>query len=267
MQRARLASLPGGDELRTRLALATMGLPLSAQRLDAFVADVEAARNARPVIRADLNGTSLATAVDGMLFRSGSRWQALMSLRAPAEGAHPTIIDAERVRSELGTDGSALLVDIKQETDALYASYFAEASWLSFAGLLLIVVLLLAVLKSPLRVTRVVLPLLLSVLAVAAGLAMAGVALTIMHLVGMLLIVAVGSNYALFFDRQSSDDGRDTVPLTLASLLIANAATVVGFGVLATSSVPVLQALGMTVSPGALLALLFAALLSPVRNR
>ena len=31
---------------------------------------------------------------------------------------------------------------------------------------------------------------------------LAGVQLTILHLVGMLLIVAVGSNYALFFDRQ-----------------------------------------------------------------
>ena len=30
-----------------------------------------------------------------------------------------------------------------------------------------------------------------------------GVQLTILHLVGMLLIVAVGSNYALFFDRQA----------------------------------------------------------------
>jgi predicted exporter len=68
-----------------------------------------------------------------------------------------------------------------------------------------------------------------------------------MHLVGMLLIVAVGSNYALFFDRRASDGGADSAPLMLASVVIANAATVVGFGVLASSKVAVLQALGTTV--------------------
>jgi predicted exporter len=86
-----------------------------------------------------------------------------------------------------------------------------------------------------------------------------GQQLTILHLIGMLLIVAVGSNYALFFDR-SSHGG--SAPLTLASLVVANTATVLGFGVLAFSSVPVLSALGTTVAPGAFLALVFSAVLA-----
>jgi predicted exporter len=97
---------------------------------------------------------------------------------------------------------------------------------------------------------------------VAAGLVLAGRELTILHVIGMLLIVAVGSNYALFFDRRATDRQGDAVPLTLASLVIANASTVLGFGVLATSSVPILAALGSTVAPGALLALVFSALLA-----
>jgi predicted exporter len=48
----------------------------------------------------------------------------------------------------------------------------------------------------------------------------------------------------------------------LASLLVANCSTVVAFGVLALSSVPVLHDLGETVAPGALLALAYAALLA-----
>jgi predicted exporter len=78
-----------------------------------------------------------------------------------------------------------------------------------------------------------------------------------------LLIVAVGSNYALFFDRGAAEHAHAQLPLTLASLLIANASTVIGFGVLAFSRVPVLSDLGTTVAPGALLALWFAALLAP----
>jgi predicted exporter len=51
----------------------------------------------------------------------------------------------------------------------------------------------------------------------------------------------------------------------IASLAVANATTVIGFGVLASSSVPVLRALGLTVALGTLLALAFAALLSGKR--
>src|SRR5207253_1716081 len=50
--------------------------------------------------------------------------------------------------------------------------------------------------------------------------------------------------------------------LTLASLLVANSATVLTFAVLACSRVPVLAELGSTVAPGTLLALVFSAQLS-----
>jgi predicted exporter len=101
------------------------------------------------------------------------------------------------------------------------------------------------------------------VLLVIAGLALAGERLTLLHLVGLLLIVAVGSNYALFFDRA----GQRIEPQTLASLVIANATTVLGFGVLAFSQLPVLHAIGVTVGPGAVLALLFSALLAGGEGR
>jgi predicted exporter len=63
----------------------------------------------------------------------------------------------------------------------------------------------------------------------------------------------------LFFDRQAQLHGAGDEALTLASLVIANASTAIGFGLLSFSQVPVLVALGSTVAPGAFLALLFAA--------
>src|SRR4029077_5815706 len=125
-----------------------------------------------------------------------------------------------------------------------------------------ILALLMITLRSPPRVARILAPLLLAVLTVAAGLSLFGVQLTILHLVGMLLIVAVGSNYAVFFDRQASVHQSGGESLTFASLVIANASTVIGFGLLSFSQVPVLVALGTTVAPGAFLALLFAAVLA-----
>jgi predicted exporter len=167
-----------------------------------------------------------------------------------------------RAAVEEAAPGQALLLNLKSESDALYSSYLSEALRLSGAGLAAIVVLLLIALRSPARVAGVVAPLVLAVPVVAAALLLGGRSLTILHLIGMLLIVAVGSNYALFFDRTAADQHRGTAPLTLASLVIANATTVVGFGVLAFSQVPVLAALGSTVAPGAFLALIFSAALS-----
>jgi predicted exporter len=164
--------------------------------------------------------------------------------------------------AEDGAPGGALLLNLKTESDALYSGYLSDALRLSAAGFAAIIVLLLATLRSPLRVAGVVAPLLLAVLTVAAALLLAGRSLTILHLIGMLLIVAVGSNYALFFDRSGANGHAGVAPLTLASLLIANATTVLGFGVLAFSNVPVLAALGSTVAPGAFLALVFSAVLS-----
>jgi predicted exporter len=97
---------------------------------------------------------------------------------------------------------------------------------------------------------------------VAVVLNLCGERLTILHLVGMLLIVAVGSNYALFFDDEAARRRTASAALTLASLAIANLSTVIGFGLLAFSQVPVLEALGETVAPGTFLALIFSALLT-----
>jgi len=58
----------------------------------------------------------------------------------------------------------------------------------------------------------------------------------ILHLVGLLLVVAVGSNYALFFDRPDRGTRR-SLPRTLASMLFASLTTVAGFGLLAFSDV------------------------------
>ena len=112
-------------------------------------------------------------------------------------------------------------------------------------------------------------PLVLAVLLSLGALAALGLQLGILHLVGLLLVVAVGSNYALFFDmlREAGlgDEGRrdDSSDDTLASLLLANLTTVASFGLLAFSSIPVLSAIGVVVAPGALLALVLAATFAP----
>jgi predicted exporter len=259
LQESRRGSLPSASVLRANLKEAVSDLPLRADRLQPFLEDVEATRHAPLVTPRDLQGTSLSAGFEALILHQEDRWNALLPLRSAAAG---TEIDRARIAAALNDSQleGARVLDLKRESDALYAGYLGEAIHFSLAGLLALTVLLLIALRSPRRVALVLAPLVLAVLTVAAGLAILGVQLSILHLVGMLLIVAVGSNYALFFDRQAHAAESGSEALTLASLVIANASTVIGFGLLSFSQVPVLVALGTTVAPGAFLALLFAAM-------
>ncbi|MFM2287759.1 MAG: hypothetical protein RL684_902, partial [Pseudomonadota bacterium] len=265
-QRARQAALPAATALRASLATATRALPLAPDAIAGFVDDVEAARVAPLLVRADLDGTALAAAVDGMLVPYAGRWSALVPLEARHAGPGAYSVDLAQVERALaplaraGTD--VVVLDLKRESDALYAGYLREAMRLSLAGLAAIVLLLAFTLRSVERVLRVLAPLLLAVLAVFAVHALAGWPMTLLHLVGLLLVVAVGSNYALFFDSVAAQGDPHERARTVASLLVANLTTVMGFGALAFSSVPVLSAVGSTVAPGALLALVFSAVLA-----
>ena len=260
VQLARQASLPAEGELRARLAAALAGLPVKPAVLEPFVADVAAARRGAPLTEADLAGTSLAAATDALLVHTSAGWSALLPVAVSDGDLAPGAL--ARLRAAVAAQDGAPLLDLKAEADALYGGYLAAAGRLALLGLAAIVVLLAVALRSAARVARVVAPLVLAVLTVAALLVVTHHRLTILHVVGMLLIVAVGSNYALFFDRSSARPYEGSVPRTLASLGVANAATVIAFGVLAFSRVPVLADLGSTVAPGTLLALWFSGLLA-----
>jgi predicted exporter len=167
----------------------------------------------------------------------------------------------ESLRAAADQDTRVEFIDMAEESAQIYARYFNEILVLAGFGFFAIVLLLGVSLRDGRRTLAVLTPLVLAVLFVMAGLVALGERLNLLHLVGLLLIVAVGSNYALFFNRgsaESATNGGGMAPATLQSLLLANALTTIGFGVLAFSTVPVLHALGVTVAPGAILVLLMS---------
>jgi predicted exporter len=256
-QARRRAALPDAATLEARLVEATAGGPLPAARLAPFIADVAAARGQAPIERHDLDGTALGVAVDALRVPGDATrpWRALVNLQA-GDGQG---LDSERIRAAIADVPGARVVSVKAELDAIYDRFLGAAKWQAALGALAVLALLAFRLRSVRRLVGVALPVAAAPLVVLAALALAGVALGILHLVGLLLIVAIGSNYALFFDhlREQSTVDRDT----LASLLLANLTTVTSFALLASSPIPVLRALGIVVAPGALLCLVFSAAL------
>ncbi|HEY0337079.1 MAG TPA: hypothetical protein VGC70_07015, partial [Burkholderiales bacterium] len=251
-QRARQAALPRKEALRDALGVATKGLPFRAGLFAPFLEDVEQARTAALLNRGSLQGTRVALKVDSLLLKRANGWVAMLPLRGVKDVAALT-------REITGVpDAGTILLDLKSASDELYKAYRREALRNALLGAAAIVVLLAIALRSPRRVIDVITPLVAAVAVTASIIVLTGSKLSIFHLVGLLLVVAVGSNYSLFFDRQViSLEDRER---TLVSLLFANVATVIGFGLLSFSQVPILHAIGFTVGVGAVLSLVFAAI-------
>ena len=252
-QRARQAALPETDTLRRTLTEAARGLPFRVESFGPFLDEVAAANGGALLDRSQLDGTGLGLRLDALLTQRHGAWFAMLPLRG--------VKDAGRVQgalAELG-DADVRTLDLKQEAEALYRDYRRQALWFAMSGAGAIALLLLVSLRSIRRCADVLLPLAAAVVVTCAAFIAAGGQLGLFHLVGLLLVVGVGSNYTLFFERHNfaaADPQR-----TVTSLALCNACTVIGFGLLGLAHAPVLHAIGITVAAGAFLSLIFGGVL------
>ena len=252
-QEARRAALPDAALARANLNMALRDQPFRSAVFTPFAEEMAAAKQ-RPLLDRDaLRGTALGLKLDTFLVHRGDIWTVMLPLRG--------VTDAQGIEQGIRRASATpfVLLDMKQESEQMFRDYRHETEKNALLGALAIVALLSLSLRSIRRVLEVSLPLAAAVIAVTAWLLLTGHTLSIFHLIGLLLVVAVGSNYALFFDHQcaSAQDRERTV----TSLLFANAATVLGFGLLSLSQSPVLSAIGSTVAAGAVLSLIFSAIL------
>jgi predicted exporter len=256
-QLARQAALPGELELRRNLNEALRGMPFRGSVFAPAAQEIVAAKQQPLLDRAAMQGSNLGLKLDTFLLQREDGWTLMLPLRGVKEAQ----AIEQGIHHEVET--RFVLLDMKYESEQMFRDYRHEAAKNAMLGALAIVVLLFISLRSVRRVLEVSLPLVAAVVAVTAGLVLTGHTLSIFHLIGLLLVVAVGSNYALFFDhRCTSAQDRER---TVTSLLFANFSTMLGFGLLSFSQSPVLNAIGSTVAVGAVLSLIFSAILI-VRN-
>jgi predicted exporter len=87
-------------------------------------------------------------------------------------------------------------------------------------------------------------------LVVVAALQALGISLTLFHLISLILVAGLGLVYALFFERAAEEPAEQR--RTLHAILVCALATFFVFALLATSSLPVLRAIGLPVAIGVL---------------
>jgi predicted exporter len=144
------------------------------------------------------------------------------------------------------------LVDKASSVSALFAEYrHLAAVWLPAA---IAIVLAVLVGRYGLRQGVVVLvPTLLAMTAALAAYGYAGVPLTLFSMMGLVLVLGVGVNYAIFLVEAG-----DRAPAPFAGVLLSAATTILSFGLLSLSSMPALRQFGLVLLIGVSLSVLLA---------
>ena len=254
VQRQRRGALPEPGLLEGRLSEAVKGLPFAPGLFAPFLAGVEAARSQPLVDHDSFQGTSLGLKIEALMVEHHGRWLAVAPLRG--------IADRQGLKTAVAGWGEAAVayVDLKEESSRLMREYRDRTLQLLGLGAVAIAVALGVGLKSLVQIWRVLVPIVAGLIVVTGILNLAGESLSLFHVATLLLVIGLGLDYALFLNR--AEDHGEERRRTVFGLLVCSTTTILVFGVLAFSSIPVLHAIGMTAACGALCCLLFAGFLA-----
>ncbi len=254
LQQERQRAMPERVVLETNLDAALKGLPFAPGLFAPFVDDVGAARGQKPIDRGAFEGTMLGMKLESLMFSNQDRWVAV----APLRGVSDRQQFAEKV-AEWG-DATVKYVDLKEESNRLMTAYRNRTVQLLGGGTVAIAIALVFGLRSFTLLWRVLIPIICSLIVVAAVLRGSGEPLSLFHVATFLLVIGLGLDYALFLNRP---EGTEVERIrTNFGLLVCSTTTILVFGVMAFSKIPVLHAIGMTAACGSLCCLLFAGMMA-----
>jgi predicted exporter len=159
--------------------------------------------------------------------------------------------------------GQLTFLDLKAASEELVAAQRSHIILcLELAAILLVIVIAIALRKVS-RVLRVLAPMILTTLVIIAVLRACDVSLNLFHLISLVLAAGLGLDYALFFEHSAPEPAEQQ--RTLHALLVCSVTTLWVFALLALSTVPILQAIGVTVSLGVISNFVLALLLTRER--
>ena len=256
-QLARQRNLPESASLRASIAQATRGLPFRKDLFEPFVADVATARALPPLTPETFGQSALGQRLSAMLVQRGGQWLGLGTL----SGVHDVAaIEALAKHS----DGSVRLLDLKQASESLVADYRTRILHALVAATALLVLTIVVALRGLRRAWHVLAPMTLATFLVLAVERAAGIEISLFHLVALTLAAGLGLHYALFFERDTGDAAEQR--RTLHATLVCVASALLVFGMFAWSSIPVLRAIGLTVSLGVAFHFCLSTLMAPHAN-
>jgi len=254
VQRARQQKLPDGDALKKALADALQGLPFQPNLFQPFLDDVASARQLPPLTPALYAQSPLGQRLASMLVQRDGHWLGLGTISGLHDVAAVQALDD-------GSGGTVRLLDLKAASESLVVDYRTRILKALLIATVLLICTISFALRSLRRAWHVLAPMTLATFLVLAVERMAGIEISLFHLVALILAGGLGLHYALFFERDTGDpaEQRRTLHATLVCVLSA----LLVFGMLAWATIPVLRAIGLTVSLGVAFHFCLSILMAP----
>lgn len=258
MQAARRATLPDTQSLQQALNEALLGLPFAPPAFADFIAGVAQSRVLPPLDWLAIQQTPLADRLNQDMFERDGRWLSMIRLGGVADEAawHQWL----QTQPELAPH----YLNLRVASSQLMNEYQQTAFSRLLLGVALIAAVMLLMTRSASQTLRLVAPILLAVLVTLSVQVALGTPLTLFHILALLLVVGMGLDYSLFFNRPlpPGNEAADDLKRRAHGVMMSAGSTLAAFGVMSFSNIPVLAALGQTVSMGVLCCYILAQLLA-----
>ncbi|MEJ2403849.1 MAG: MMPL family transporter [Candidatus Thiodiazotropha sp.] len=239
-QRALQAQLPDPETLARHLQQAMQDLPFHATAFTPFLEAVEHSRTLPPLSYDQAMQTGLKTRLESSIRIGPDGIRALIPLK--------NVKDPQRLADFVASSLPEIhYLNLRQETSRLVGEFRSKFLARVALGGLFMLLLLWYGLRSLRQAILTLLPIVVAILVTVAILFGSGDSLNLFHLISLMLVLGIGLDYSLFFNRpdQVSEQLR-----TLHALTICAISTSGVFAILASSSIPVLRAIGLTVAIG-----------------
>ncbi len=235
--------LPDITSLKDHLHSALTNLPFKKDFFKPFISDIEKSKKLIPLGVKQVLNTPLGQHLQQDLFFKNNEWGSIIRLTGVKNES--SLIQWLTLHSDI----QPYYLNLRQATSSLMSDYQQTALYRLLLGSFVIGLILLTV-RSKLRTGIILLPIILAVLLSVSIQIMLGTQLTLFHILALLLIVGIGLDYSLFFDRSwtSTQDYQHK----LHGIFVSASSTLITFGILGFSDIPVLSALGQTVTFGVL---------------
>lgn len=253
-QRQRQKLLPTKQQLSENLDEALHDLPFKPAAFAPWIDSVVNSRDLVPLDYDSIITTPLADALRQGLFKHDGLW--VSTLRISGVQSNDELNDW----LDLHPGVKESYVEIKQATEHLLIEY-RHSTFNRFLGVVMLLVVIILLWSRDIKSTIwILLPVCIGILSGIAFPLLYGTAINVFHLLALLLVLGMGLDYSLFFNRKNGDEleRKQQVHAISISALTTSAA----FSVLAFSSVPVMVAMGQTVATGVFICFISAFILS-----
>lgn len=253
-QRQRQQALPTEQQLSSNVQAALTGLPFKSSAFTPWIESVVASHDLKLIDYNAIKSTPLAGILQQGLFQYDELWIStirISGIRSNVElnhwlNQHPEV--------------KASHVEVKRATEHLLVEY-RISTFERFLGVVMLLSVILLIWSRSLKHTLwILLPVSIGMLSAFAMPLLMGTAINIFHLLALLLVLGMGLDYSLFFNRAGGDElewKQRFHAISISALTTSSA-----FLVLAFSSVPVMAAMGQVVATGVFMCFLSSLVLS-----